>query len=179
MIEVQAKLINAQISAKKVRLVADSIRGLGVNQAASRLEVIFKKSSPVLLKLLKSAVANAKDRYELKEEDLVVKSIMVNMGRSLKRWKPSAFGRAHPFKKHSCQVILTLGLKEGASAKSLDKKPAEVATVDLTKVENKPAKGDTAVTEKAKSLKEKIKPLRKAKEQNVDHKAKGVRVKKG
>lgn len=179
MIEVQAKLKNAQISAKKVRLVADTMRGLDVSKAANRLEVIFKKSSPVLLKLLNSAIANAKDRYEVKEEDLIVKSIVVNMGRSLKRWKPSAFGRAHPFKKHSCSVILTLGLKEGASAKSLEKKPAEVATVDLTKVENKPTKGEASVVDKAKSLKEKIKPLRKAKEQNVDHKAKGVRVKKG
>lgn len=180
MIEVQAKLKNAKISPKKVRLVADAIRGLAVAQAQERLAVIFKKSAPVLTKLLRSAIANAKDRYDVKEEDLLVKSIMVNQGRDLKRWRPSAFGRAHPFSIHHCHIILVLGLKTGASAKALSKQAVAVETVDLTKVENKGAtKPETTAAGKAKGLKEKIGKLKKAKEQNLDHKAKGVRVKKG
>lgn len=180
MIEVQAKLRNAKISPKKVRLVAGAIRGLGVAKAQERLQVIFKKSAPVVAKLLQSAIANAKNRYEVNEADLVVKSITVDQGRDLKRWRPAAFGRAHPFSTHYCHITLVLGLKAGATAKLLDTKTAPVETVDLTKVENKAAAKTEAVSnDKAKGLKEKIGNLKKTKTQNLDHKAKGVRVKKG
>ncbi|MFA5126668.1 MAG: 50S ribosomal protein L22 [Patescibacteria group bacterium] len=180
MIEVKAQLRRAQISAKKVRLVADAIRGLDVVKAEARLQVIFKKSSQPLDKLLKSAIANAHDRYEVKTEDLFIKSILVNKGVDTKRWKPSAFGRAHPFSKHSCSVILTLGLKEGATVKSHEKKAAEVSTVDLTKVEPKAAAEAKKAGAKDKKFKDKINPLKKIKDtQNLDRAVKGVKVKKG
>ncbi len=179
MIEIQAKLNNAKLAPKKVRLVADAIRGQAVIKAQERLAVIFKKSSPVLIKLLRSAIANAKDRYEVKEEDLIVKSIQVNKGRDLKRWRPAAFGRAHPFSTHYCHVTLVLGLKPGASAKALTKEKVAVETVDLTKVENKAAAKEAGAVDKAKGLKETIGKLKKTKAQNIDNKAKGVRVKKG
>jgi large subunit ribosomal protein L22 len=176
MIEVKASLFNILISAKKMRLVADTIRGKSVDKAESILTVLPKRSAPILLKLLRSAMANAKDRYELNVEDLLVKSIMVNEGVAMKRWKPSAFGRAHPFKKHSCQVNLILTLKANAVAKARDKKSEPVETVDLTKIDKKsdikeaPSKDD----KKGKNPFKKIKDS-----QNPDHKVKGVRVKTG
>ena len=177
MIEVTAKLNNAKISPKKMRLVADTIRGLGVIKAQERLAVIFKKSAPMVTKLLQSAIANAKNRYEVKAEDLIVKSIIVNQGRDLKRWTPAAFGRAHPFRMHYCHVTLVLGLKAGASAKALTKDSAPVETVDLTKADTK-ATTKTEAGDK-KGIKEKIGKLKASQKQNLDNKAKGVRVKKG
>lgn len=176
MIEVKAKLFNVNISAKKMRLVADTVRGKNIEKAQSILTVLPKRSAPVLLKLLRSAMANAQDRYELNADDLMVKSVMVNEGVATKRWKPSAFGRAHAFKKHSCQVILVLTLKTGSLSKLREKKSEPVETVDLTKVDKKSdiKEGPSHDNKKSKN------PLKKIKDsQNPDHKVKGVRVKTG
>ncbi|MFA6253522.1 MAG: 50S ribosomal protein L22 [Patescibacteria group bacterium] len=176
MIEVKAKLFKITISAKKMRLVADTVRGKSVDQAESILTVLPKRSAPVLLKLLRSAIANAKDRYELNVEDLMVKSVMVNEGMATKRWRPTAFGRAHAFKKHSCQVILTLTLKAGAKAQARDKKSEPVETVDLTKVDKKTDIKEAPI----KDVKKSKNPLKRIKDnQNPDHKAKGIRQKTG
>ena len=113
MVESKAKLKNLRISSKKVRLVADAIRGMDVVAALAKLPITFKKSSPVIEKLLKSAVANAIDKHGVKEEDLKIKSIVVNKAMDLKRWKPAAFGRAHPFRKASSHVEIVLETKEG------------------------------------------------------------------
>ena len=136
MIEAKAKLKNLRMSAKKVRLVADSIRGAEVNVALDRLQVLHKKSSPIIAKLIKSAVANANDRYDVKQEDLLVKTIIVNKGMDLKRWRPAAFGRAHPFRKHSCHIELVLDTKEGIKVVAKEKKTEDIETVDLTKIDN-------------------------------------------
>ena len=67
MIEAKAKLKNLRMSAKKVRLVADAVRGAEVNVALDRLYVLNKKSSPIISKLIKSAVANANNKYDVKQ----------------------------------------------------------------------------------------------------------------
>jgi large subunit ribosomal protein L22 len=139
MVESKAKLKNLHISSKKVRLVADAIRGLDVVTALAKLPVVFKKSSPVIEKLLKSAVANAVDKYNVKEEDLKIKSIIVNKAMDLKRWKPAAFGRAHPFRKASSHIEIVLETKEGVKVSTKEKVKEEIETVDLTKTGDKPS----------------------------------------
>ncbi|MBT4849633.1 50S ribosomal protein L22 [Candidatus Parcubacteria bacterium] len=139
--EVKAKLRHVRISPKKIRLVIDVIRGLDVEVALEKLEITFKKSSPVIAKLLKSAVANATDRYEVGAKDLIVKSIMADKGVDLKRWKPAAFGRAHPFKKHSSHVEIVLTTKEGVKVVAKEKKVTPIETVDLTKTKDDKKKG--------------------------------------
>jgi len=165
--EVKAKLKNIRISSKKMTLVAGAIRGLAVPSALDKLPVINKKSAPVLEKLLKSAVANVMDRYDnVNADDLVIKSIIVNKAMDLKRWRPAAFGRAHPFRKRSSHVEISLTVRDGVKAVLRDKKKAEVETVDLTKkdaprsdagkpaVEKKTTKKDSAKkTEKKKVVK--------------------------
>ena len=133
MIEIKAKLKHLRITPKKTRLVANAIRGLDVLAALDRLTVVFKKSSPVFTKLLLSAIANAKDRYNVQEEDLKIKSVIVNKGVALSRWKPAAFGRAHPFKKHASHIEIILTTKKGVSVEKKVKEKKEVETVDLTK----------------------------------------------
>lgn len=140
MIEASAKLSNVRISPKKIRLVADAIRGLEVDAALAKLPVIFKKSSPILEKLLKSAVANAIDKFEVKQEDLVIKSITVDKALDYKRWRPAAFGRAHKYHKHGSHVKIVLTAKEGVKATTKVKKQEEIETVDLTTADKKTAK---------------------------------------
>ena len=158
MAESKAKLKNLHISSKKVRLVADAIRGLDVVTALTKLPIIFKKSSPVIEKLLKSAVANAVDKYNIKEEDLKIKSIIVHKAMDLKRWKPAAFGRAHPFRKASSHVEIVLETKEGVKIVTKEKVKKEIETVDLTKTGEKPSSKteDKKISNNAgkKSLKE-------------------------
>ena len=176
MMEVKAKLKNVRISPKKIRLVVDAIRGLAVSEALERLQIIFKKSSPVIGKLLRSAVANAIDRYDVKEEDLVIKSVFVNKGLDLKRWKPAAFGRAHPFRKHSAHVEIVLTTKEGVKVVTRDKKQEPVETVDLTKADQR-AKGVKDIKQDDKKLTKKLGDKSK---QIAAGKAKGnINVKKG
>lgn len=137
MIEARAKLKNVVLSPKKIRLVADVIRGLAVPQALARLQVVFKRSAPVVAKLLKSAVANAQNKFDIKPEDLFVKSILVNKSFDLKRWKPAAFGTAHPFRKHTAHVEILVASKEGVAISVREKKEQKIETVDLTKTEKR------------------------------------------
>lgn len=173
MVESKAKLKHIRISPKKMRLVADAIRGLDVETALSRLTVLFKRSAPVIEKLLKSAAANAADRYDLKEADLKIKSIVVNKGMDLKRWKPAAFGRAHPFRKHSSHVEIVLEAKEGVKASLKEKKSGPVETVDLTKTSKKPGVKDGDKKDKAVKDQKSFKEANTAKAKNKSNVKKG------
>ena len=106
--EVTAKLKRLQISPTKVRLVADLVRGLDVAKAENVLEFTNKGSAPAILKLLRSAAANATNNKDLKKDNLYIKTIFVDEGFTLKRWKPRAMGRATPIRKRSSQVTIIL-----------------------------------------------------------------------
>jgi len=114
MIEVRAQLKNLRMSPKKVRLVADTIKGMDAATALVRLQFVQKASSPIIAKLLKSAIANAVHNNDLQEESLMVKSIIVNEAKPLHRWKPAAYGASHAYKKRGSHIHITLGLKPDA-----------------------------------------------------------------
>ncbi len=107
-----AKLNNLRIAPRKVRLVADSLRGLTVNEAEAQLMVMPQKAKEPLLKLLHSAVANAKHNQQASSENLFIKEISVNQGQTLKRHMPRAMGRATPIHKKSSNVTLLLAEAE-------------------------------------------------------------------
>lgn len=132
MIEVVAQLNNLRMSAKKIRLVTDSIKGMEVNPAIIRLQVITKRSAPIVTKLLQSAIANAKHNHELEADSLMVKNVIVNQAVALKRWKPAAHGAAHPFKKHGSHIKIILTPKEGTKIPKIKKADdkAKVSKID-------------------------------------------------
>ncbi len=142
MIEVRAQLKHLRMSSKKVRLVSDAIKGMDVQQALVRLRFIQKAASPIVAKLLQSAIANAQHNNNLKAEDLMVKSIVVNQGVVLKRSRPAAFGSAHGYKKHASHINLVLGLKPGAGVKETKKEASkkEAAAEPVTEEKKAPAK---------------------------------------
>jgi large subunit ribosomal protein L22 len=106
-----AKLNNCPTSPRKMRLVADQIRGVEVNKALDILHFSPKEASIRLEKLLKSAISNWQQKNEgarLEDSDLYVKEISVDSGRVLKRIQPAPQGRAHRIKKRSNHVTLII-----------------------------------------------------------------------
>ncbi|MFT4519306.1 MAG: large subunit ribosomal protein L22 [Halioglobus sp.] len=111
--EVAAKLKGAQISAQKVRLVADQVRGLSVEEALSVLEFSSKKAAHLVKKLLDSAIANAENNEGADVDELKVSTIFVDEGRTMKRLSPRAKGRADRILKRSCHI--TIKVADGES----------------------------------------------------------------
>jgi len=116
--EVKAKLSSLRISPRKVRMVANLIRGESVLSAKAQLSFTTKKSAPILLKLLNSAISNAKHNFNLSEKNLYLQEILVNEGPRLKRWRPVWRGMAHSIIKRTSHIILTLGIKEKVDKKN-------------------------------------------------------------
>ncbi len=106
-----AKLNNCPTSPRKMRLVADQIRGAEVNRALDLLRFSPKEASLRLEKLLLSAIANWQNKNEdarIEESNLYVKEVFVDSARVLKRIQPAPQGRAHRIKKRSNHVTLIL-----------------------------------------------------------------------
>lgn len=112
--EVKASHKFARISARKARLVADMIRGKSVDEALIMLENTRKRVACFLEKLIKSAVANAIENEETGADagDLFIKSIFVNEGPTLKRWRPRAMGRATRINKRTSHLHVVLNDSE-------------------------------------------------------------------
>lgn len=114
-----AKLNNCPTSPRKMRLMADLIRGEGVDKALSILRFSPKESSGRLEKLVLSAVANWQAKNEegdLEKAGLFVKEIRVDSARMLKRLRPAPQGRAHRIRKRSNHVTLVLGAQDNAQS---------------------------------------------------------------
>ena len=110
-----ARLNDCPTSPRKMRLVADLVRGVDVTKALSILKYSKKEASNKLEKLLMSAIANWQVKNEgadIEEANLFVKEIFVDGGRMLKRLQPAPQGRAHRVRKRSNHVTVILGNKE-------------------------------------------------------------------
>ena len=115
-----AKVKNVPSSPRKMRLVADTVRGVEVNHALDLLKFSKKAPSKVLETLLRSAIANweAKNQDKTSELDngnVIVKTIMVDEGRTLKRIRPCPQGRAGRIRKRSNHVTIILDVKKPAT----------------------------------------------------------------
>ena len=107
-----AKLNNCPTSPRKMRLVADQIRGVNVNHALILLKHSSKEASIRLEKLLLSAISNWETKYTDQSGDVIIKEIFVDSGRMLKRMQPAPQGRAHRIRKRSNHVTIIIGLKD-------------------------------------------------------------------
>jgi large subunit ribosomal protein L22 len=120
-----AKLRHLRISPRKVRLIADLIRGLTVEEAEKQLRFLTKRAANPLLKLLNSAAANAENTFNLTKEKLYIAKILVDPGPTLKRWMPRAMGRATPIMKRTSHVTIVLDSKEPLPSKKEIKERVE------------------------------------------------------
>jgi len=104
--EVAAKHRGARLSAQKARLVADQIRGKGVEEALEVLTFSTKKAATLVKKVLESAIANAEHNDGLDVDDLRVTTIFVDEGPTMKRIRPRAKGRADRIMKRTCHITV-------------------------------------------------------------------------
>jgi len=128
--EVQAKLRFLRGSPRKVRLVADLIRGKGVQEAVNILHFTNKHAAKDVEKLLKSAIANAENRDEPMDVDrLYVKEVFVDPGPSMKRFRPAPMGRGFRVLKRQSHVTIKLDTMKGAEKAVAENAPAKKAGV--------------------------------------------------
>ena len=101
-------LKNARISARKVKIVADLIRGKDAKEALAIVKFTPKASSEVLEKLLKSAIANAENNHGMSSNNLYVAEIYANQGPTMKRIRPAAKGSAVRIRKRTSHITIKL-----------------------------------------------------------------------
>jgi len=102
-----AKHRYARISERKVRLVADMIRGLDCDQAVQVLKFTHQRAASMVQKVLQSAMANANEK-EASMNELFVAEARVDAGPVIKRWHPKDRGRAHPIHKKTSHIIISV-----------------------------------------------------------------------
>jgi large subunit ribosomal protein L22 len=139
----KAYLKNYRMSPRKVRLVADAVKNKNVQVADVELSFMPKKAARTIRTLIRSAVSNAVNNEGMNAENLVVKSVQVNQGMTLKRWRARARGAAFPINKRTSNISVELA--EKAEKKTAQKKE-ETKKVE-TKAAKKPATKKTAQKE--------------------------------
>ncbi len=111
--EVRAKTKHLPISAQKLRLVCNQVRGMNAQQAMTVLEYMPHKGADLIGKTLNSALANAENNFDLIPEDMVIASIFADEGPSLKRMKAGARGRYKPRVRRTSHLTIILSEPEG------------------------------------------------------------------
>lgn len=123
--EVKASLQNLRMAPQKVRLVAGLVRNLKASDAVNQLKFNRKWASKPLAKLVSSAIANAVNNFELDKDNLLVKEIKVDEGKTLHRWIPKAHGRATPIRKRCSHISVTLAEIKDSGVKVAKKQTIE------------------------------------------------------
>lgn len=155
--KVSAKLNNLRMPNRKVKLVADLIIGMDVKDALNQLEATARKTSPFLIKLLESAIANGENNFGIDKDNMFVLDVVVKEGVTLKRWTPKAYGRATPIRKRASHIEVVISERvEGKNRKTKDQLDKEKkARIDAKKKIEKEAlasKKGTEETDKAEGI---------------------------
>jgi len=107
----KAELKNYQQSPRKVRLLADLVRGMDANRALAELSFMPQRAAIAVSKLVSSALANAQNNFKVDTDGLVIKTITVDEGKTLKRYRPRSRGMANPIRRRSSIIKIMLGQK--------------------------------------------------------------------
>jgi large subunit ribosomal protein L22 len=125
--EVRATLNGLRMAPRKMRAVGNMIKGKNVAEALNQLENMIKRAGDPYVKLVRSAIANAENTYDMVSDNLYIKSLVVDEGVKLRRWLPRAQGRATEIQKKTSRITLILdervaGMKRQAPAARKSKK---------------------------------------------------------
>ncbi len=107
-VEVRAVEKNIRMSAQKVRLVLDTVRGKPVPEALAVLRFLPQRAAKPVAKAVKSAAANAENNFNMDPDDLVITRAAADEGRTLKRWRPRARGRVNQILKRSSHITVVV-----------------------------------------------------------------------
>jgi len=125
--KIKVELKHLRIAPRKVRLVADLVRGKRVDKAQAILKFTIKRGADKILKLLNSAIANAKNSFELDSANLYISKITVDGGPMLKRWRARSRGMAARIEKRTSHITLVLDeITPSEKIKKVEKKVEEV-----------------------------------------------------
>ena len=128
--EITAQLKTYRQSPRKVRLVTSALRGLDTEKALQQLKFMGTRAATPLAKLIKSAIANAEHNFAIQKDNLFIKTVTVDDGPTLKRWRARAFGRAAAIKKRTSHITLVLDEKKPTKKRTAKK----VSTEDIQTV---------------------------------------------
>lgn len=109
--ESTAKARHVRIAPRKVRLVMDMVRGKPVDEALQTLGLVRKAASPIIAKVIRSAVANAENNHDMNTDGLIITRAFVDEGPTLKRFMPRAMGRATMIRKRTSHITVVLSEK--------------------------------------------------------------------
>ncbi len=107
-VQVRATAKFVRISPRKVRLVADQVRGKHIDDARSLLAFSPRSAAVEVSKVIESAAANAEANHDLIGDEMIVREIRVDEGPTIKRFRPRAMGRATPINKRTCHISVAL-----------------------------------------------------------------------
>lgn len=149
----KAYLKNYRQSPRKVRLVADLVRGKTVDRAMAELSFLPKRSSEVVSKLIRSAAANAEHNFKVNPGELIISEIRVDQGPTLKRWRARAKGTASRINKRTSHVIVSLAPAKvkSSAAKTTEAKKADNPTAKKTAAKPKKAAAKKPATTTSKN----------------------------
>lgn len=148
----KAILKNYRQSPRKVRLVADLVKGKPVARALNELDNLPKRATTVMKKLINAATANAKENFSVDQDSLIIDNITVNQGVTLKRYRARARGSASPINKRTSNIVLTLKDVVGKPVKAT---PSKEKAPEKAKA---PAKATPAKKEVKKVAPKAVKP---------------------
>ena len=152
--EVTAKARHIRMSPRKVRLVADLVRGMDLSAAEAQLTYVRKAAARPVLKLLRSAKANAEHNFKLEPSSLFIKTITVDGGPVLHRWRARAHGRAAPIRKRTAHITVILDVRGLAgTAKGIDKAVVKPAAVKAAPAKKAGAKAEKKIETKEPAAK--------------------------
>lgn len=121
---------SVRVAPRKVRLVADYIRKMSIEDALSALSIINKRGAVVLNKTLKSAISNAKNNSQLERHALRIKSIEITEAPFYKRFRPSTKGRVHPYKRRGSHIKIVLETKSEESVQKVKENKVQIKKGD-------------------------------------------------
>lgn len=142
-----AHLRHTRISAKKLNIVADLVRGKQVNEALTLLKFIPKKGALIMSKAITSAAANAEHNFKQNREDLFIETIDIGRGMFYKRYVPASRGRTWPLLCATANLTVRIGVKEGKAITAKE----EVKTEETTAVKKTTQKSPKKTTVKKNS----------------------------
>ncbi len=150
--EYKAEAKNIKISPRKVRLVADSVKGLQLDQMIASLTVLNKRAADPIRKTLESAIANAVNNFQASRGDLKLKEIMIGEGIMYKRYHFAARGRVRPYLRRTSHIRVIL--EDQIERTEMATKAAEQAVINMTEPTDAKAMEGKPTSVKAKEGKE-------------------------
>ena len=159
---ITSRLKYLRVTPRKTRFVADFVRGMPVDEAKAALMFLGRRPSVHVLKLLDSAVANAKNNHKIQKSQLYIKEIKVDQGPKFKRWTPRARGGASPLEKKTSHLTLILGVSDKLA-------PAKFIFKEKLK-KSPPLKGESEKEKAKDQFKESVKETKPVKGPGFFHK---------